>query len=76
MKSQIVLFTGLDAMYHLCQSYLNGSVTNEDMKMMSASFFAQAVQLIEKELTLTSGNVTEPSTGPAPVVPPLANPGD
>lgn len=58
-----------DAMYHLCQSYLNGSVTDNDMKALSETFFTQAVQLIEKELDITKGNLTEPSTQPAPVAP-------
>lgn len=58
-----------DAMYHLCQNYLNGSVTDQDMKTLSSNFFSQSVQLIEKELTLTNGNIGEPSKQTNPVAP-------
>ena len=58
-----------DAMYNLCQNYLNRGVVQADVQRISDEILKASVKLIEHELTLTNGNINEPRQQPAPVAP-------
>lgn len=49
------------SMYHLCQHYLNGSVSDTEMRDIAKYIFDKTVALVDKELILTVGR-----PGPAP----------
>lgn len=65
-----------DAMYNLCQNYLNHGIEAADVQKLSKEILENSVKLIEHELTLTKGNINEPSRQSTPVPPPLAQPGN
>lgn len=60
-----------DAMYNLCQNYLNNSIKQEDIKAMSEEILNKTLSLIDQELKLTNGNINPPPQQSAPVAPPL-----
>lgn len=63
-----------DAMYNLCQNYLNHGVDKTQVQKLSDDILDKTIKLIEHELTLTKGNINEPRQQPAPVAPPLPQP--
>src|SRR5262245_24395170 len=60
-----------DAMYNLCQSYLNHAIDKGEAKTISGEIFKTAVELIKHELTLTNGNINPPAQQQRPVAPSL-----
>jgi hypothetical protein len=50
-----------EAMYNLCQNYLNHAIKEDVLQAQSMKFFEVAVKLIEQELTLTPGKTSEAS---------------
>lgn len=64
-----------DAMYNLCQNYLNHGIEKAEVQKISEEILKTSVKLIESELTLTNGNINEPRRQPEPVAPPLGKSG-
>jgi hypothetical protein len=60
-----------DSMYHLCQNYLNGSVSETEMRDIAKYIFDKTVVLVDKELVLTAGRPGPPPKSPAPIAPAL-----
>jgi hypothetical protein len=54
-----------EAMYTLCQNYLNHAIKEDALQAQAMKFFEVAVKLIEQELTLTQETINEASQ-PAP----------
>lgn len=59
-----------DAMYNLCQNYLNLGVDKADLKGISKEILETSFKLIEQELKLTNGNINEPRQQSQPTTPP------
>lgn len=59
-----------EAMYNLCQNYLNHAITEDTLQTQSLKYFEVSVKLIEQELTLTHGTLNEP----APATPAITRP--
>lgn len=49
-----------DAMYNLCQSYLNHAIDSGKMEALSKEILTTSVGLIKDELILTDGNINPP----------------
>jgi hypothetical protein len=50
-----------EAMYNLCQNYLNHAITEDVLQAQSMKVFDVSVKLIEQELTLMQGTMNDPS---------------
>ena len=50
-----------EAMYNLCQNYLNHAIKADELQAQSMKFFDVSVKLIEQELSLTQGAMSEAS---------------
>jgi hypothetical protein len=50
-----------EAMYNLCQNYLNHAIKEDALQAQSNKIFELSVKLIERELALTQGIAGEPS---------------
>ena len=50
-----------EAMYNLCQNYLNHAINEDELRAQSSKVLELSVRLIEQELTLTHGALNEPS---------------
>jgi hypothetical protein len=50
-----------EAMYNLCQNYLNHAINKDVLEAQSMKVFEVSVKLIEQELTLTQGTLNEAS---------------
>lgn len=50
-----------EAMYNLCQNYLNQAIKEDALQEQSMKIFEVSVKLIEQELTLTQGTMSEAS---------------
>jgi len=53
-----------EAMYNLCQNYLNHAINDDTLQTQSMKYFDVSVKLIEQELTLTHGTMSEASLPP------------
>jgi hypothetical protein len=56
-----------EAMYNLCQNYLNHAIKADELQAQSMKFFDVSVKLIEQELTLMQGTMSEASL-PTPTI--------
>jgi len=63
-----------DAMYHLCQAFLNGAITGAEINTLGQEYFAKSAALIDKELILTGGKIDPVPFSSAPIAPPVVLP--